>query len=617
MTPEEYLDALLSLPTLYDALPSRDGKWVAWSWFNLGPGADVFVAPTDGSAPPTRLTDTPDDSIVVAWTPDSRAVLVSQDHDGDERAQLFRVDLDRPGVMAPLTEEHPNYFLRGGQLHPDGRRLVYGANWDEAGGEEIEPTWIYCHDLATGARRPIARPANPAFTHPDLNDPGTHILYTRSDLDPSGMQTWLVDIAGQEDREVLNAGADKKVFASWFPDGRRALVLAETETHRRLGVWDRTDGSLSWLIDDPARNLEYAYVPDGVDNALAVVVEMREARPRVSFLHLDPGTEQPLPPVPGSLIPMRPVGGGAWLGVYTSARQPADIVRFTLDNPHPETFTSLTRVWERTVLTPEQLAPAQDFRWHADDGREIQGWLYLTPHAPPRGAIVYVHGGPTSHSEDRLNPQIQFFVAQGYNVLDPNYRGSTGFSLEFQESIKVDGWGGREQDDIRAGILALQAAGLAAPGRVGITGTSYGGYSSWCAITRWPPEVVAASAPVCGMTDLVVDYETTRPDLRPYSESMLGGRPDQAPDRYRERSPIHFVTNIRGRLLIVQGMQDPNVTPENVHAVRTALDAAAIPYTVLAFADEGHGIMRPANRQTLYRRLAAFFAEAFAVNSDQ
>jgi dipeptidyl aminopeptidase/acylaminoacyl peptidase len=68
-------------------------------------------------------------------------------------------------------------------------------------------------------------------------------------------------------------------------------------------------------------------------------------------------------------------------------------------------------------------------------------------------------------------------------------------------------------------------------------------------------------------------------------------------------------------LLIVQGMQDPNVTPENVRAVRAALDAAGIPYGVLAFEDEGHGIMRPTNRRTLYLRLAAFFAEAFT--SDQ
>jgi dipeptidyl aminopeptidase/acylaminoacyl peptidase len=70
------------------------------------------------------------------------------------------------------------------------------------------------------------------------------------------------------------------------------------------------------------------------------------------------------------------------------------------------------------------------------------------------------------------------------------------------------------------------------------------------------------------MTDLVVDYQTTRPDLRPYSEEMIGGNPEQAPQHYFERSPIHFVQDIRGRLMIVQGAQDPNVTPENVRQVK-------------------------------------------------
>jgi dipeptidyl aminopeptidase/acylaminoacyl peptidase len=113
------------------------------------------------------------------------------------------------------------------------------------------------------------------------------------------------------------------------------------------------------------------------------------------------------------------------------------------------------------------------------------------------------------------------------------------------------------------------------------------------------------------MTDLVVDYETTRPDLRPYSEAMIGGTPEQVPDRYRRGSPIHDVANIRGALLIVQGMRDPNVTPENVRAVRDALDAAAIPYNVLAFEDEGHGIARPENQRVLYARIADLFEEAF------
>jgi dipeptidyl aminopeptidase/acylaminoacyl peptidase len=530
---------------------------------------------------------------------------VEEDHDGNERAQLFRVALDEPLTPEPLTEANPNYFIRGGALTPDGHHLVYGANVDVANGQEIEPTWVYRHDLATGARIPLARPIKGGHVDPELNATGTHILYTRQDLHPGGRQVWLVDIAGDHDEEILNVGDDRKAGASWFPDGRRAVVTADTPTHMRVGVWDLATRETRWLLDDPARTIEYAFVPYGSEQI--VMLEIREARIHCSLLDPATGAETRLPAIPGNLTLLAPVGDGDWVGVYYSARQPTDLVRFTYSDPQPDAFVSLSRVWDRTALRPADLTPAEDFRWQSSDGLGMQGWLYRARETPC-GTIVYVHGGPTGHSEDRINNQIQFFVHAGFNVLDPNYRGSTGFGIPFREAIKVGGWGSLEQEDIRAGIAALQAIGAAQPGKVGITGVSYGGFSSWFAITHFPVDIVAASAPVCGMTDLVVDYETTRPDLRPYSEEMMGGRPDQVPDRYFNGSPINFAQHIRGKLLIIQGDQDPNVTPENVRVVEETLRRHNIPYDKLTFPDEGHGVAKPRNQKTLYQRLLAFFS---------
>jgi len=118
------------------------------------------------------------------------------------------------------------------------------------------------------------------------------------------------------------------------------------------------------------------------------------------------------------------------------------------------------------------------------------------------------------------------------------------------------------------------------------------------------------------MTDLVVDYETTRPDLRPYSEEMIGGRPDEMPEKYHARSPVNFVQDIRSRdgntipLMIVQGAQDPNVTPENVRQVQARLEAHQIPYELLVFEDEGHGVYKLGNQAVLFKKLAEFFERA-------
>ncbi len=114
------------------------------------------------------------------------------------------------------------------------------------------------------------------------------------------------------------------------------------------------------------------------------------------------------------------------------------------------------------------------------------------------------------------------------------------------------------------------------------------------------------------MTDLVVDYDTTRPDLRRYSEEMMGGSPEEVPEIFHDRSPIHFVENIRGALLIVQCAMDPNVTPENVHQVEKRLKENGIPYEKLIFADEGHGILKTANQERLYQQLVQFFDRALS-----
>jgi len=607
MRPEEYLDALLSLPGMVEPTVSPDGKWVAWSWFRVGPAADVFIAPTDGSLPPTRLTETHENTFIVSWTQDSLSLVVEEDKGGDERVQLFKINIDKPGIMIPLTEPSPPYFIRGGQLYPDGKHLIYAANYDFEKGEEIEPAWLYFHNLETGKRKVLARPERGHFYFPQLNFRGTHIIYSRGDLHPAGQQIWLVDIEGNEDKEILNFGEKVKVEASWHPDGDRVIFLAEHGNYRRVGVYYITSGKKHWLVDNPERNIEQVFVPYG--STQAVIVEVKEAKLSTSLLDIESGLETFLPLEKGNIQPLAPVANEQWIGLYYSSCQPTDVVRFSLKNIHPESFISISRIWEKTVLKPKDFTPAKDYWWRSTDGLNIQGWLYEVQ--GPIGTIVNIHGGPTAHSEDRVAVMVQFLTSQGFNVLDPNYRGSTGFGLEFQEAIKKDGWGASEQEDIKTGIESLINTGIACAGKVGMIGTSYGGYSSWYAITHWEKDLIAASIPICGMTDLVIDYETTRPDLRPYSEEMMGGSPAEVPKRYFERSPINYLQNIKGKVLIVQGLKDPNVTPENVRVVREKLDNFGINYELLTFADEGHGISKPKNLKVLLLKIAEFFKQVF------
>ena len=107
MNPEQYLDALLSLPGMVISLSrmvspkvSPDKKWVAWSWYRTGPAADVYVAPVDGSSAPIRLTETPENTFIIEWMPDSRALIVSQDESGNERTSFSASPSTAPGFLS-------------------------------------------------------------------------------------------------------------------------------------------------------------------------------------------------------------------------------------------------------------------------------------------------------------------------------------------------------------------------------------------------------------------------------------------------------------------------------------------------------------------------------------
>jgi dipeptidyl aminopeptidase/acylaminoacyl peptidase len=605
---DAFLDRLLKVPQLYSARISPDGHCVAWIWAGLAETTQLWVTAADGQETPRCLVADEWDCDSFRWAPDSQSIVYARSMDGDERVGLHQVFLDgRPSLA--LTEDRPDYYIHGGQLTKDGSRLLFSANVDE-NGDEIEPTLVYVQDGPKGKRRVLARPQRPHYGWPLLSPDDRHVLYDRNDPHPSGSQLWLTDLAGSFDREIVNVGADKKADGAWTPDGNSVLVVAEAATHRKIGLWNLESGKTDWLVDDAKRGIANADWPKRSPEI--VLDETQDARPRSSLL--DPVSQRERlfgPFADGQLTPVGVLADGAWLAWHYSARVPARLVRVVLESGGPRILAPISVHPSAPIPTPDELVAAEDFRWTSEDGLPIQGWLYRARGAAI-GTILDVHGGPTAHDEDAFAIDPQFFAHAGFHVLQTNYRGSTGFSFAFQESIKQQGWGGAEQIDIRTGAEALIRAGIAEKGKVGITGTSYGGYSSWWAITHFPTDIIAAAAPICGMTDLVVDYETTRPDIRPYSEEMMGGSPSAVPERYRARSPINFIERIQGRLLIVQGANDPNVTPENVAEVRKRLDAAGKPYEVLVFDDEGHGIGRPANRRVLLKRLAQFFAESFA-----
>jgi dipeptidyl aminopeptidase/acylaminoacyl peptidase len=606
------LNSLMRLPEIGDAFVSPNKKHVALMVNRIHENYDIFLRSTEESSDLKALTNNSEYTTIQDWAPDSKSIIVAQDKSRNERTTLYRVFIDSPLEMEPITELEPNHFMRGGYFGPDGRFVVYAVNYDYDIKKETETFRVVVQDIETGKKKVIARPDKPNFAELSLEPRGKYVLYSRSDEDPAGVQWWIASVDGNEDREILNFGPKAKVSADWTFDGR-LLFNTDTLQGKRhdsvaIGLYDLSDDEIQWLTkfsnDEP---YDDSFVPKNSQHI--VMVRERDARNRYYILDLELATFRDVTPLRGNMLPVTLITTNEWLGLYYSSINPTELVKFDPRNPNPSSFVFMTDMLGMSGIKQEDLTPAEELRWASVDDTAIHGWFY-EPKATNGKTLVHVHGGPTAHSEDELDIDIQFFCSLGYRVFDPNYRGSTGYGVAFRELIKQDGWGGYDIEDVRTGILMLFEKGLAVPKKVGIFGTSYGGYMSWNAITHFPTDIVAAAAPICGMTDLVLDYETTRPDLRTYSEEMLGGSPKDNPELYYSRSPINFVQNINGKILMVQGLLDPNVTKENVLEVEKRLKIYGIDYEKLVFDDEGHGIIREKNEKILLENLATFFEKA-------
>lgn len=586
-----------AVPAFSSLRASGDGKWAFWTCSGLTETDDLWCAPTDGSAPAARLTEGHDHYQIRDVSHDGSRVVLAQSVHACEHDHLLLLDRNA-GLLRQLTPTQSDHYLFGGRFIDDERAILFIADFDHATGQAVQGGRVWRMELETGALTCLARSETPFETGPKPSPDGRRILWLRHETTPGATQLWLMNLDGSDLHEALRVNDRTDLRADWLDDDRIGFVC-DREGADWLGVLTVSTGGVDWIAGEP--DLFPHDVLPGAGHFACIA--HRQSHTVAVICGKDGLREMPNRSGRRSLLPHDALPDGGWLAEAYDADAPHEIVRI-----HPD--GRVTRLFTPPAAPARRHVTPQEFRWQGVDGMPMQGWLYL-PEGEPKGFIAYVHGGPTWHSEDWVNPKIGFWVQSGYAVLDPNYRGSTGFGCDHREAVKIDGWGGREQTDIRAGIEAAITAGHAVPGRIGMAGNSYGGFSSWTGITRHA-DLVTAAIPMCGMYRLDIDYHATEmPWGRAYSEEMMGGTPEELPEKYDNASPGRFIDRIRGKLMIVHGLADSNVGPENTHVAARELTAAGIPHEVVLYGDEGHGVFRRSNVTDYLRRTASFWETAF------
>jgi dipeptidyl aminopeptidase/acylaminoacyl peptidase len=298
--------------------------------------------------------------------------------------------------------------------------------------------------------------------------------------------------------------------------------------------------------------------------------------------------------------------------VATSDRMPPTYFLYTPPDGHIVGLGS-----SHPDIQPKQMGKRDFYRYAARDGLQIPVYVTMPPDKAdgPRPAVVLVHGGPYVRGGSwEWDAEAQFLASRGYVVLQPEFRGSTGFGgAHFRAGWQQ--WGRAMQDDLADAAAWAVKQGWADPKRIGIMGASYGGYATLMGLVR-NPDVFRAGVEWGGVTDIELLFTAVESDAsedaRRYDMKTLIGDPLKDPAAFADVSPLAQAGRIRQPLLMAHGAQDRRVPLVHARKMHGAVTASNANVEYVVYPEEGHGWRQEADSIDFWKRVEAFLDKNLA-----
>jgi dipeptidyl aminopeptidase/acylaminoacyl peptidase len=264
----------------------------------------------------------------------------------------------------------------------------------------------------------------------------------------------------------------------------------------------------------------------------------------------------------------------------------------------------------RPGIDPRRMAAMQPVSWTARDGVRIDGYLTLPlnyRHGAPVPLVLHPHGGPWAKDNWGFNSEVQFLANRGYAVLQPNFRGSTGFGAQFLR-LSYKQWGGTMIDDMIDGVEWAVSQGFANRNRIAVYGASYGGYATLMALEK-RPDLFKWGVNYVGVTDLAVHQDTQPAQRRGnFYELAKAIDGDQYADKaiFEAQSPARHVSSIAAPVFHAYAGEDLNVDIANGRTIKAAFESSNKPFEWMFVQDEAHGYRQSKNVFEFYNRFDQF-----------
>ena len=621
------------LRTASDPQISPDGADVAFVLATQDgdePKSTIWAISTDGGEP-RQLTAGQGSDTSARWSPDGKTLAFLSDR-GKAQADAYVDDWQIKTLTA--AKETQIYLLpsnggeavqltsiRGGALNPrnldpfawsaDGRSIAF-LNTDQFTDEEkrrIEEkddpiefeqrpkyTRLYIVEVETGEVRCVS-PEGLQVWEFSWSPGNEEFAVVSSDLPFEG--SWftscrLVAFSSQGERlRTLHESRRQVAMPAWSPDGKQVAFLSSNYSDRGAvngGVFvvSSEGGAARELSDGHRASASYLVWSDDGSRLLTTATE--QGGMSLAEIDVSSGERKSLWHEMASISDATSFDstGDRFPVTREDSSTPKDLwlVRREADGLE---WTKLTRT--NPQAAEFEVGATESVRWKSVDGMEIQGLLTRPLGASDKGPyplMVTPHSGPTGGVTPHYGLDDAWYelLAKGVALFSPNFRGSTGFGLEFAEA-NIGDMGGLDWHDLNSGIDYLVEQGIADPERIGIGGGSYGGYMSAWAITQ--STRFKAAVPRAGIYDWRAFHGKTY--LNGWEVVHYGGRePWDVLDVWEKFSPINYVRNVETPTLIVHGELDLTCPVEGAYAFYRALKELGVETELIVYPRGGHGI---------------------------
>ena len=519
-------------------------------------------------------------------------VVVGASIGGSEQSDMYLLD-SQSGVLTTLKADEGVRHLAP-LWSPDERYLYFSSN--EMNGRDF---FIYHMELETGAVDLVWEKSG-WNSADDISRDGTMIVTGRW-LSNMNSDLFLVNTeTGEETLLTEHEGDYVFDYAHLSPDTGALYCVSNMNDDgiSRVARLDIGTGALEFIRPEtPWETEEMALSEDG---KRLVWVENIDGYGVLYGLNLETGEEMELNLTHGIISGARLSSSGSLVFTFTSPSKAPDVWKYDFSNDRLEQLTHSTYAG----VDPGLFIDPELVRYETFDGLEVPAFLYLPPDwdGDPIPFVIHAHGGPENQFRPSFTRHFHYLAANGFGVLAPNVRGSSGYGREY---VRLDDYKKRK-DSVRDYYEAakwLVEKGYSEYGRIAIKGASYGGYVALAALVDYP-DVFGAGIDHIGIANFVTFLQNTAEYRRAIREAEYGPLSDE--EFLREISPLTNAENIKAPLLIVHGENDPRVPVGEARQIAEAVRSRGGEVETLIFPDEGHGVAKLGNRLTYYRKMVEF-----------